>query len=469
MSLYNKSLCTIDCYRDRIVEGFLIFLGVVLIALLLWFFYLTDWRHQVLDGIQERGELVAVTRNAPTTYYEDQNGRYAGIEHDLVISFADYLGVKARFILKDTVEDIFDSLDEGKADFAAAGLTKTISRQDKYLFGPSYQSVEERLVCRRNHNGIPDSVEELAGKVLVIPNGTSYVDRLEKLKREYPQLEWVEEPGADTEQLLRQVWLRKIDCTVSDSNILSINRRFYPELYPAFQLNEHDDLVWVLPDNARHLKKEMDNWLEDLSESGQLNDLIERYYGHLDGFDYVDTRKFRNRIKSTLPKYHTWFRQAAKQYDMDWMFLAAVSYQESHWNPRARSPTGVRGIMMLTLPTAKQMGVKSRLDAKSNIFAGAKYLARLRSRLPESIKEPERTWMALVAYNMGYGHLRDARNLAERLGKDPNRWIDLEQVLPLLSQKAYYTTLKHGYARGYEAVQYVGRIREYHDILLQYY
>lgn len=216
------------------------------------------------------------------------------------------------------------------------------------------------------------------------------------------------------------------------------------------------------------LQQALDQWMSGFKESGGLNDLLERYYGHLDDFDYVDTRRFRNKIRTTLPKYSRWFRLAAKKHKLDWMLLSAVSYQESHWNPRAKSPTGVRGMMMLTLSTAGQLGVDSRLDPESNIYAGARYLAELRDRLPDSIKEPERTWMALAAYNMGYGHLDDVRILTRSLGKDPDRWVDVEAVLPLLSQRKYYKSLKHGYARGYEAVQYVTRIREYRDILRKY-
>ncbi len=153
--------------------------------------------------------------------------------------------------------------------------------------------------------------------------------------------------------------------------------------------------------------------------------------------------------------------------DLDWTLLAALSYQESHWNPRAKSPTGVRGIMMLTLPTAKEVGVKSRLDAAQSIKGGAKYYARIYERLPEEIVEPDRTWVALAAYNVGIGHIHDAQTLAKRQDKDPNSWSVLAEMLPLLSQKRYYRTVKHGYARGSEPVFYVNRVRNYRDLLLR--
>jgi membrane-bound lytic murein transglycosylase F len=168
-----------------------------------------------------------------------------------------------------------------------------------------------------------------------------------------------------------------------------------------------------------------------------------------------------------LPKYKQTFQAAGKKYDIDWTLLAAQAYQESHWNRYARSPTGVRGIMMLTLNTAREVGVKSRLNPQQSIYGGAKYLANLRARLPEEIAEPDRSWIALAAYNVGMGHIYDARKLAREQDKDPNLWHEFRDVLPLLTQKKYYKDLRYGYARGYEPVRYVRRIRNYHDMLLQ--
>lgn len=468
MRWYSRLACNIQSYSDRIFQAAMALLALSPFLVAASWYYLTDYRYTVLRDIQKRGELIIVTRNAPTTFFEGSNEEYAGLEHDLGIAFAVYLNVKPRFVVEDNVSSILNAIETGKADIAAAGLTVTDLRSKKYLFGPSYQEVKQQVVCRRNHNGVPHSIDELADKQLVVPEGTSYVEKLQRLHRKYPKLTWQVDPDSDTELLLWKVWKREIECTISDSNIIAINQRYYPELYAAFNLTEDDPLAWALPRDAVRLQSVLNQWMSEFKETGGLNDLLERYYGHLDDFDYVDTRRFRNKIHSTLPKYRRWFRQAAKKHGLDWLLLSAVSYQESHWDPRAKSPTGVRGMMMLTLTTAAQLGVDNRLDPKSNIHAGAKYLAQLRDRLPDTIEEPQRTWMALAAYNMGYGHLDDVRILTRRLGKDPDRWVDVESVLPLLSQRKYYKTLKHGYARGYEAVQYVSRIREYRDILRKY-
>ena len=152
--------------------------------------------------------------------------------------------------------------------------------------------------------------------------------------------------------------------------------------------------------------------------------------------------------------------------DFDWRKLAAASYQESHWNPSARSPTGVRGMMMLTLPTAAYVGVDNRLDPEQSIRGGAFYLKDMMERLPDTIPENQRIWFALASYNIGLGHVEDARRLTESMGMDPDAWADVKKVLPLLQQSKYYKQTRYGYARGSEAVHYVDSIRRYYDTLV---
>ena len=237
------------------------------------------------------------------------------------------------------------------------------------------------------------------------------------------------------------------------------------ELVEAFPASELQHLAWVVRPDAGDMAAAMESWLEGFEEQGGLAAVMERYYGHVEIFDYVDLRAYRRRIQSRLPRYRALFEQASKDHDIPWTLLAAQSYQESHWNPKAKSPTGVRGLMMLTQPTAKAMGVDNRLDPAQSVEGGARYLRRMLSRVPESVTGDDRLWLALAAYNVGFGHLRDARVLAERLGRDPDRWHELDQVLPLLAKKQYYRDLRYGYARGSEPVIYVQRIRNYQEIL----
>ncbi|NNG14389.1 MAG: membrane-bound lytic murein transglycosylase MltF, partial [Gammaproteobacteria bacterium] len=272
------------------------------------------------------------------------------------------------------------------------------------------------------------------------------------------------ELGSD--ELLNLVWEQVVDFSVADSNEVVLNQRFYPELSVAFDISEAQPLAWAFPkSDDDSLYKAASDFIHRMKKSGELDTLIERYYGHIEKFNYVGTRTYIKHVHKRLPEYQELFETAARQYEMDWRLLAAVGYQESHWNPGARSPTGVRGIMMLTLPTAEYLGVSDRIDPEQSISGGAQYLANLMKRIPQRIQDPDRTWLALAAYNVGLGHLEDARIITQIRGGNPDVWVDVKENLPLLSRSKWYSKTKHGYARGREPVHYVENIRSYYDIL----
>ena len=269
----------------------------------------------------------------------------------------------------------------------------------------------------------------------------------------------------DADEILQQVVDGNIAYTVTDSNQLALNRRMYPNLSIAFTVRDNLPVTWLLAENSDDsLYAVLIEFFGAMYQGGELIALEDRYFGHIQQFDYVDTLAYIEAIEQTLPQYKPWFEQYAGE--LDWRLLAALSYQESHWNPKAKSPTGVRGLMMLTLPTAQQMGVTSRLDPQQSIRGGSRYLHRLVSRIPERIAMPDRLWFALASYNVGWGHVEDARILTQRQGADPDKWLEVKQRLPLLRQKSVYQTTKYGYARGDEAVTYVDNIRRYYDTLL---
>jgi membrane-bound lytic murein transglycosylase F len=418
-----------------------------------------------LEEIRQSGKLRVLTRNAPTTYYIDRTGRPTGPEFDLISAFAASIGVEPELIIKHTIDDILVSFENGQADIAAAGLTITENRSRRYRFSPSYQEITQQVVTRRGREQ-PESLEDLAGLEITVIANSSYTERLEELKKaRFPGLSWEATQTRDTEQLLQDVWAGRIECTIADSNIVDINRRYYPELIAPINLSRAQRLGWLIPPESDSLYKAIARWLKDFRESGRLDSLHEKYYGFFEAFDYVDTARYIRRIDRRFPKYREYFRQAAEKYGLPFDLLAAQGYQESHWNAHAKSPTGVRGIMMLTLQTAREMGVSNRLDPKQSIFGGARYLAKLKNSFSEAVTEPDRTWLALAAYNVGRGHVHDAQTLAREFDLNPYSWRDLKQVLPLLSEKRYYKDLKYGYARGFEPVRYVRHIREYQHVL----
>jgi membrane-bound lytic murein transglycosylase F len=417
-----------------------------------------------IEDLQQSGELVVITRESPTTLYRDDSGP-AGPEYDYLDSFARFLGVELQFDIRDSNRDVLDAISRDEGHIATAGMTFYPPLQDQgYVFGPGYQEVDIQVVCRRNHGKIPRNLEQLSEVELAVVADSHYESRLFELQQEVPDLSWESEENSSVEDLLQLVWRKEIDCTIANSSELNIKRRFYPELKVAFTIEENQPLAWNLSPEWEVLSDSIEQWLEVIENDGTLLVLQDRHYKVVE-FDYVDMRSFIRRIKSRLPRVQALFEKYAAEFSIPWTLLAAQSYQESHWNRRAKSPTGVRGIMMLTLTTAKEMGVESRLDVEQSIMGGAKYLSRLEKRIPDSVEGDDRWWYALAAYNVGMGHLHDARALARDLDLDPDSWLDLKGVLPLLSQKKYYKHLKYGYARGTEPVTYVRQIRNYQNIL----
>ena len=423
------------------------------------------FKPNLLKQIQDAGELVVVTRNSPTTYYEGPEGP-TGFEYELAKKFADFLGVKLKIVIPENLNDIFRILDEGKAHFAAAGLSITDARKKRVVFGPSYQQITEQLVYHRQDER-PDSIEDLALGNLEVIAGSSHIESLQALKNDkYPTLDWIEHDDRESEQLLQLVEEQVIDYTIADSNEVAMNQRFMLELRVAFDISKPKKLAWAFPkseDTSLYDKAMVFFWRT--LNNGEVTQLIERHYGHVAKFDYVGNRIYIRHIATRLSKYQQMYQEAGEKYNLDWRLLAAMGYQESHWNPKAVSPTGVRGIMMLTRETAGHLGIKNRLDPKSSIFGGAKYLAQIRNRFEDDLQEPDRTWFAMAAYNVGYYHVEDARIIASNLNKDPNKWIDLKTTLPLLSRKKWYKKTRFGYARGWEPVKYVENIRRYYDLL----
>lgn len=420
----------------------------------------------VLQQVRANNELVVITRNSPTTYYQGAHGP-AGFEYEMAKMFADSLGVKLRIVTPDSFSEIIPAVVRGDAHFAAAGLTITEERKKLVRFGPSYQAITPQLVYRVG-TAKPDNIDELDG-VLEIVAGSSHEEKLQQLAEQYPDLSWKTNGIMESEELLHLVWEQVIDYTIADSNEVKLNQRFYPELRIAFDLSAPEQLAWAFQHGEDlSLFNKAREFFNTIKSDGTLEQLIDRHYGHVQRFDYVGTRRYLRHIQQRLPEFQPLFQEAAQVVDMDWRLLAAIGYQESHWIPNARSPTGVRGIMMLTLNTMKYLGLTNRLDPKQSIYGGARYVHMMKDKIPDRIPDPDRTWLALAAYNVGFGHLEDARRLTEMNGGDPDRWIDVKKNLPLLSQKKWYQKTRYGYARGREPVRYVSNIRSYYDILRWY-
>lgn len=423
-----------------------------------------------LEEIKKKKQLDAIVVNSSTVYYFGNNNK-EGFEYELLKAYTKDIGVELNLKVVSTISEALKLTKTGFGDITSAAITKTSQREKQYTFGPSYYQVQQQVICSRNlfkKGKFPNSIEDLVDINIVVGENTSYERSLIEAKQVNPDIKYTLSSELSSSQLLEMVSNNKIDCTIADSNIFSINQRYYPSLTFAFSISERESLSWVMRDDSETLVNDMYRWLNKYIQNGDMAKLKDKYYGHINIFDYYNTVVFHKRIKARLPKYIEYFKNAAIKNDLSWIYLAAQSYQESHWNPKAKSYTGVRGIMMLTRVTAKSVGVTNRLDARKNIFGGAKYMAKMIKYVPKEVEGDEnRMKFALASYNVGMGHILDARVLAKRLHKNPNSWLDIREILPLLTQKKYYRTLKYGYARGEEPVKYVDAIIEYANILNQ--
>ena len=419
----------------------------------------------LLDQILETGELRVVTRDSPTSYSISPDGP-TGPEYDLVRAFAEELGVALVMESVDSVSEIIPLILSGKVHMAAAGLTVTDSRREYLNFGHPYESVDVHLIYKLG-TGRPRSIEDILDRSIEVVASSSHVDILEELKLDYPELTWTENADVEFADLLTKVAMGDIDLTVADSPDFNIQRHFYPDLRVALDLYVDDKIAWAFPRrNADSLLARADDFLIAAGREGMLDRVHDRYYGHTKKYDYVGTRNFIRHYESRLPRYRAMFEQAGEEWGVDWRLLAAIGYQESHWRAGAVSPTGVRGIMMLTEATADYLGIDDREDPADSIAGGAEYYARQTERVADTVGEPDRTWMALAAYNVGFNHVKDARMIVKWQGGNPDSWVDLSAALPLLSQRKWYSQVPYGYARGWEPVLYVNNIRAYYNILV---
>ncbi|AWX13742.1 lytic transglycosylase F [Mergibacter septicus] len=451
---------------------------VFTVALLLWAIDMVfPWHHYTAkqnnhyQQIQQRGSLIVGTINHPVSYFINSNGE-AGLEYELTKAFAQYLGVKLKIKTFRNTKTLFQALNDHQIDLAAANLIFSPERAEDFQIGPTYYSSSWQVIYRKGEKR-PYTVKELinatkTGNKLIIPQDSDVETLLLELKNTYPELIWQTNNHFSPEQALLEVADGKADYTIVDSLDVRSAQQVKPNLAVAFDLNDETSVNWYLAnDRYNELQAALLNFMHNATENGTINRLEEKYFSHFNRFNSVDMRAYLNAIQTILPQYIPLFQKYAGS--LDWRLLAAIAYQESHWDSKATSPTGVRGMMMLTRETANHMKISDRTDPEQSIKAGSAYLQLLMNKLPASIPKEDRIWFALVAYNMGLGHLLDLRRLTQQLGGNPNNWLDVKQNLPLLSNKKYYSKLKYGYANGYQAYQYVENIRRYMNSIINYY
>jgi membrane-bound lytic murein transglycosylase F len=418
----------------------------------------------LIDQIKTLGELRVATRIGQLSYYIGSNGVPQGPEYDLAKRFADQLGVSLKVMPMRSYNDIYAALNTGRAHIAAAGL-KVPTRPIAHIeFGPAYQLVHEHLIYRRGAPR-PASLAEIGDGELEIAAGSAHAKALGAARDTLPELVWVEDATTNSEALLEGVADGSIDYTIADSSEFAFAHDQHPDLRIAFDFPGSQALAWAASNRYPEFENDMRAYFWGLQSNGELAAIVRHYYGHSEEAEFAEAPVFMHHVQSRLPLYQRWFEEAAQHNSQDWRLLAAIGYQESKWNPSAASASGALGLMQLTLQSANAVKVANPADPRQSIFGGARYFKKVYEKIPSHVPEPDRTWFALAAYNIGYGHLEDARVLAQKAGRDPDSWEEVRTFLPLLADERWYTQTENGYARGWEPVRYVDSIRSYVDLL----
>lgn len=438
--------------------------SAILIALLL--FPACQPELSSLNKVKNSGVLTIISRPGPSTFFTGHEG-LTGFEYELANKFAQSLGVSLRIIKVDDYKSLYAGLNDSEIHFAAASLAASSDRKELLTFSLPYLQIEQQVIYKYGSKR-PKTVADLLNKRVLVVSGSHHAETLEKLRLVYPELRWIETLNIDTAQLMQKVQDSEVDYAFVDSNEFVLQRSLFPQLGIGFSIDQPLNLAWAFPKSADDsLKKAAESFLLESIQTGALAELEERFYGHINSFNYSSAISFLNHIEKRLPLYKNTFKKAAAENKLDWRLLAAIGYQESLWDPRAVSPTGVRGLMMLTRLTAKEVGVIDRGDPEQSIYGGASYLRKLIDRLPEEIDTHHKVWFSLAAYNGGYGHVADARIITKQQGANPNDWFNVKQRLPLLQQKEWSEQATHGYARTTgQALIYVRNIRRYYDLLV---
>ena len=444
--------------RNILTQGIVLFLFFILTACAPEF---RQENSENQENQEKKEELVVLMRPDILSYLQDEEGNISGFDADFMQSFADFIHRQIRFLVVGH-EHLEDFLKDGDFHIAASWLSPSFA-QDKNNSQAIFLTQDILLL----HEDSPDiqNVNELNGQTLYVMAGSRQAQTARRLK-ENLNIEVVEFMQGDLLDLADLIAQNKVHYAIVDEKMTDLLRQYFPQLKTGIMLSEAAPIVFVFhPQTPDSIKNALNDFLKQSRQNGFLAQLEERYLGHAQRLNTHDVAKFLHSVETILPRYRAYFEEAAQQNNLDWQLLAALAYQESQWNPFATSYTQVRGMMMLTESTAAALKVKDRLNARESILAGAKYLNQLKNRLPAEIEEPDRTYLALSSYNLGFGALSAGRRLAKSMNENPNQWQSMKKILPLLARPLYAKQAGITRARGGEAVILVDNVRAFLDLL----
>lgn len=414
-----------------------------------------------LDAIKQRGVLRVATRNNAANYFLFR-GELMGFEYELAKRFADGLGLRLAIVVPPDHDALVDWVREGHADLAAASLTISAARQGNGLiFSRPYQHVSELLVSRADDTAL-ESLADLAGRTVVVRRDSSYWHTLTRLREAGHDFDLQAAPAAmETEQIIDRVARGEYDLTVADSHIVDIEQTYRDDIRAGFAVSEAGAHGWLLRESNPQLLHAVNAFLKKEYRGVFYNVTRAKYFANPKNIQAHVGQRVDTPAGGAISAYDALAQHYAERYGFDWRLVLAQAYQESRFDPAAKSWAGALGLMQVLPRTGRELGFTDLHDPDTGLHAGIKYMDWLRRRFEPSLDMAERTWFTLAAYNAGVGHVRDARRLAAQKGWDPDRWFDnVEKAMLLLSRREYHRKAAHGYVRGQEPVNYVREIRD---------
>jgi len=411
-----------------------------------------DWA-----AIKEEGVLRVITSNNPASYFL-WRGELMGFDYDLIRHFAKQHGLRVRMVVRNSASDMFQALREGAGDVIAASMTVTEERRRAgWRFSKRYLEVHEQIIGPADEDPL-ESVQELAGRTVTVAADSAFVDSLERLREGGIPVTVRREEGATSELLIQQVADGELDLTLVDSHLAALESTYRDDIQPLWTLEGERDIAWGLRDNQPGLKKQLDAYITRNYKGLFYNVTFNRYFKEPKTIRLHE--EYRVEAGKEISPYDDLIKEYALEYGFDWRLVVSQMYQESRFNPDARSFAGAQGLMQVMPRTARQFGFSDPHDPEQGIAAGMAYLQWLEDRFPQRLELAQKLYFGLAAYNAGAGHVEDARRLAQRLGKDPDLWFDnVETAMLLLSRPQYARQARFGYVRGSEPVKYVREIR----------
>ena len=430
-----------------------------------------------LDQIRERGTLTALIGNSSVSYFL-YKGQPMGYEYELLERMTAFLGLKLEVKVVTNFEEAFRMLNRGEGDIMVHMLTVTRERKKRVAFAEPLFHTRQVLVQRKPEGWLKmtrDEIDQrlvraqidLAGKEVYVRKSSSYVERLRHLSDEIGGDIIIVEEDDETEAFIRRLSKGEFEFTVADESIAKVNAAYYPNIDINTPISFPQQIAWAVRKNSPKLLEAINQWIAKAKRKPLHNVLFKKYFENprrsvarmRSGFSSLQGQK--------LSVYDPMIREAAQTLDWDWLLLASLVYQESRFDFRAKSWAGAVGLMQLMPATAKRFGADNLYDPQQSIAAGAKYLHHLDSLWAKSIDDPqERVKFVLASYNVGLGHVADARNLARKYGRNPLKWDNSVEFYLLMKSKPRYFNdplVKSGYCRGEEPVKYVEEILNRYD------